>query len=289
MSQIILFDMPEDPALRPAWLERKLRSPQCGLLLDELAAMRAVAIAQNNTSAEIADQSLDDFLGPLKEQVLSKGLKILSAEKFAALMRSPELITDLVIEIELSGGEYWRRLSGDSDDTSVIKQKVVPLPTGTSVPPGAADRGRYWLGTIAALAAAILLAIFLWPVRQTKQLAWERPGVFDVSLGGPAYLNHLADAADDWFRQDPHDSQELEGRIRGFRRGCDLLLAASHPQLSDADRAWLRERCQVWSEKLDQQLADLAKGEDWSKVRNAADETIQKLIDALRKRAAGTV
>lgn len=285
MSQIVLFEMPEDAALRPAWLERKLRSGDCGLLLEELVAMRSVAITEFGSSSEAPDQSLDEFLGPLKDGVLRSGLGVLSTEQFEVLMRSPELLADLVIEIELEGGDYWRDLGRAIDETSLVKPAA--MPQRSVVEPGPVTGPRFYrLGALAALAAGLLLAIALWPTGRGEMVAWERPGVFDVAAKGPAYLNHLADAADDWFKQDPSDPQQLQVQIRGFRRGCDLLLAAPHPQLSEVDRTWLRERCAVWSEKFDQQLASLEQGDDWSTVRNAADETVMKLIDALRKRAS---
>lgn len=281
MSQIILFEMPEDPALRPEWLEQKLRSRDCASFLEELAAMRSVAIDESTPSANVTDQSLEDFLGPLKEAVLRSGLGVLPKEKFEALMRSPELLSNLVIEIEFEGGDYWKSIGNQNEKLPVVAHKVTPQPITSGT-----GSTRYWLGAMAALAAALLLAIALWPTRTSDQLlAWQRPGVFDVKMQGAPYLNHLADAADEWFKQDPRDPQQLQQQIQGFRRGCDLLLSAAHPQLSDIDRAWLRERCAVWSEKFDQQLASLERGDDWSAVRNAADETVMKLIDALRKRA----
>jgi hypothetical protein len=133
----------------------------------------------------------------------------------------------------------------------------------------------------------VLVAVMaFWPTPPKPGWGWDRPGALAVDLNAPEYLNHLADGANEWFKKRPETRQDLEQRLREFRRGCDTLIAAPHPQLSDADRDWLVERCRVWSGKLDQHVADLQTGTELTRVRDAADETIRKLIQALRDRTS---
>ena len=107
-----------------------------------------------------------------------------------------------------------------------------------------------------------------------------------MNLSAKDYLNHLADAADEWKHRRPETQATLEQRLSDFRHGCQTLIDAPHPQLSPEDRTWLVGKCQDWAGKLDGQLADLRSGtKPMPQVLNEADTTIGNLIDALRKRA----
>jgi hypothetical protein len=71
-----------------------------------------------------------------------------------------------------------------------------------------------------------------------------------------------------------------------MRDGCTKVLAAKHEPLTLDDRAWLVERCVAWGTKLDKHLADLQTGRSIEEVRREADETVDKLAQALRARAS---
>lgn len=283
MARIILFDLPEEPSQRARWLERQLCSPDCGLLIGELEALRSMdpEIASLNEPQPL--RSLDDVLGPLKEEVLSHGLSALPREKIELFFTNPELIAELMIEVELSESEYWRSISRiaaeDSADTKL--PNALPQPPSEDSP---RNRASTWLAVLTALAATILIAIVMTNQAGPMKLAWERPGVFDVQLGREAYLEHLAVTAQEWLDDAPRDRAHLTDKITSFRRGCDLLLASSHPQLPESDREWLRERCENWSKKFDAQLQSLQAGSDWNTVSTEANDTVAKLQKALRDR-----
>ena len=101
-----------------------------------------------------------------------------------------------------------------------------------------------------------------------------------------AYLNHLADTAQEWFNQRPTDAVGVAKRIHQFRKGCTALLLAEQPQLTQADRDELRKRCRNWAKQLDQQLAELEEGRDPMAVRSDVDEMVRRLTKALRDRAS---
>ncbi|MDA1018483.1 MAG: hypothetical protein O3A00_29005 [Planctomycetota bacterium] len=71
-----------------------------------------------------------------------------------------------------------------------------------------------------------------------------------------------------------------------FRIGCDALIRAKHSPLKPEDRDWLIERCKTWSGNLNEHIAALEGGADVMETRSAADETIHKLMNAIRTRGA---
>jgi hypothetical protein len=117
---------------------------------------------------------------------------------------------------------------------------------------------------------------------------WDRPGGFPEHLPPGTYLHYLADVAREWLDQRPETPMALARRISEFRRGCTVLILSPHRTLPAEDRSWLVEKCRAWAAKLDAHLAAVEAGQDVLKVRGEADETINRLIDALRQRAAGS-
>ena len=113
----------------------------------------------------------------------------------------------------------------------------------------------------------------------------EPPGALADDLPPGVYLDRLADAAGEWFKKRPDDPIALARRIGEFRQGCSVLILSPHKPLSAQDRAWLVEKCRAWAAKLDAHLAALEGGASAAKVRDDADATINKLIEALRDRA----
>src|SRR5262249_35293261 len=122
-------------------------------------------------------------------------------------------------------------------------------------------------------------------VAQATGWGWSRSGAIDDSLSAKEYLTKLADSAEDWSKKTPATPAELAKRINEFRQGCSTLILAEHKPLPPEDKAWLVERCQAWAKKLDQHLADVEAGKDVLEVRAEADETVSKLIKAIRGRA----
>jgi hypothetical protein len=60
----------------------------------------------------------------------------------------------------------------------------------------------------------------------------------------------------------------------------------NHAPLGSTDKEWLAERCRKWSGKFDEHLAALERGADAKQVRHAADDTVKKLVAALRERSS---
>ena len=93
-----------------------------------------------------------------------------------------------------------------------------------------AGTGVRW--TVAWAVAATVLAIAL-AMRQVPPHAgervvpanawgWARPGAVSSHAERTEYLNHLADAAKEWFQSRTDRAEPLVLRIGQFRQGCSL-------------------------------------------------------------------
>ncbi|MEZ6066015.1 MAG: hypothetical protein R3B90_09970 [Planctomycetaceae bacterium] len=114
---------------------------------------------------------------------------------------------------------------------------------------------------------------------------WNKPGALEGDVPAADYLRQLADGGQAWFNKRPESAADLKTRLEQFRKGCQTLIDAQHPQLAVADRDWLRERCGAWAGKIDEHIAAIDSGADVQAVRDAADETVNKLVNALRQKA----
>ena len=114
---------------------------------------------------------------------------------------------------------------------------------------------------------------------------WNKPGVLTANLPAPAYLNNLADAAEQWFEQQPEDPVTLAKRITEFRLGCTRLIYAEEKPLSAEEKRWLDEQCRLWSESLDNALEAIDARPQPSQVRHNIDEMVRHVARALRTKA----
>lgn len=284
----ISLDIPETQRELVTWLESHLLGMQLGDLVAELQAVHG-----DRSDEPLLEQVCGGKLG----DVLQRGIGVLEADRLRQLLQTPQLLLSLQDEIVLHGGDYWMQRPARREEEIVLASqwKLLELTMSPAVvTPAPKMTRRSWLGRsaiTAILSSAATLAIafslrdrFL-PAPSPSGWGWEKPGALAVSLPPRDYLNHLADAAQDWFKKRPETAPELARRIAQFRQGCSTLILAEHQSLAPADRDWLRERCRVWATKLDGHLAAIEAGEDVVSVRTAADETVNKLIKAIRDRA----
>jgi DNA-directed RNA polymerase specialized sigma24 family protein len=195
----------------------------------------------------------------------------------------------------------WERLQADTIATAEPRALDPSAPAGV-VPARRLSRWRLLAlsgPAAAAVVAVALLVPYLRPLPvgdanepgaqdvALSRWGWNRPGALRQDVTARAYLDQLAEAAQDWFTKRPEDAASLAERIKQFRLGCSVLLRSPHRPLSLVDRTWLVERCSAWAAKLDILLAALEAGQDPSTVRAQVDETITKLIAALRERRRG--
>jgi len=304
--KLISLGIPEDASDLAGWLEGHLVGPDLSALVAELEAVHGSAPPQF---------SLDTILGNQREAVLSHGLASLPADRLRPLLRHPRLLLDLQELTLSSGGPYWRRRAASIQDQVpgavdrswawLAANVIEPLPTSSipipSAPPVTRPRPRWRSLALSVLsAAAVVIAVVTISQRpeldrkpngpnvaSSPRWGWNRPDALPQDLPRNDYLNHLADAAHAWFNQRPDDPVALAKRISEFRQGCSVLIESPHRPLSAADRTWLVDKCRAWAAKLDAHLAAIQSGQDALKVRGEADDTINRLIAALRERARG--
>lgn len=301
------LDIPDHPAELAPWLERQLTGLHLAELVAELSAVHDPHVEKART--------LDEVLGSDLPRVLSSGLASLSRSQLRELLREPRLLLDLQERVFIAGGDYWDRLSSASREvehqlsrdwqavshgleTSHAGPPTIPFPgagadgSNRNVSPEIRrSRWRSWAVTFTAAAAALFIGVFFGdrfrpqPPQVASGWGWQRPESMEPVGTQSEYLNRLADSAEQWFKKRPDTPAALARRIGEFREGCTALLLAEHRPLAPETRDWLRERCRAWAGKLDGHRNDLEAGEDVQKVRAAADETVKKLIQAIRTRA----
>lgn len=297
------FDMPDDSHELTAWLDRHLVGDTLGELIAELSAAHP---AEQDRS-----QMLADALGSEMSVVLERGLASLTVQQLRSLIRWPWLLRELQQRVLTDGGSHWQMLAAsrsfDTERENVWQRIETEItnetqasgrPSGPRLPSeemrpssaelsGALRHPVRRTQALVAVAALILLGLGLWrAMPRSEPWGWNRPGVFAQDVPADAYLRRLADSAEEYFARPRDTTKQLEQTLADFRRSCDVLLAAQHETLNDADRPWLRERCQAWSKKFDDQLAELRRTGDAATVRATADETVRKLVTALRSRHA---
>lgn len=289
----ISLHIPETPRELIAWLESHLVGMQLGDLVAELQAVHG----------EPQDKlTLADVCSGRLPQVLQFGLGRLDMDQIRSLFRHPHLLLELQDEILLSGGEHWLQKPVPREDQvalasqwKLLNNELAGQPSAPTVAAQPQVTRRGWLGrSIVAAAVSAAAAVTATVMLKDQWLpgpapapgwGWDKPGALASNLPPREYLNHIADAAEDWFKKRPDNRPDLARRITQFRQGCSTLMLAEHPNLAAADRDWLRERCRAWATKLDGHLAAAEAGEDILTVRAAADETVNKLIKAIRDRA----
>ena len=191
------------------------------------------------------------------------------------------------------GRQRLAEIIGAAEKPRSVKNTVAAT---ASTPPPVAWHRRPWVVSLATAAAVLAIVVVYgqsqWPSQSrpappASGWGWSRSGALPQDLPRAAYLDHLASTAADWFRKRPDAPIALARRIAEFRQGCSVLILSEHRPLSPEDRTWLVAKCRAWAARLDAHLAAVEAGEAPEKVRAAADETVNRLITALRDRAGG--
>jgi hypothetical protein len=282
--RLVLATVPADPAALADWLERQIAGPDLGRLIDELSALHG---------DDPRNVDLAFVLGDYRPAVLERGLGALSEKRLRALLRFPKLLGELQDLVLEAGTPYWDARFDQPELTAMAGRARAAL-LDDSAPAAPAARPartpfyrRPWVVSLAT-AAAVLLAVYLVgpPGNAPETWGWNRPGVVTAGNSRGEHLTALASAAEEWDGRPKGSPEELRRALQEMRDGCTKVLAAEHAQLSPDDRVWLADRCVAWGTKLDRHLADLQTGRPVDEVRREADDTVQKLAQALRARAS---
>jgi hypothetical protein len=301
---VILYslEIPDKPDELAGWLTSQLLGPNLAPLVAELSAIR---------DSESTDHlTLDDVLAGDRSAVLSGGLSALPADRLQQLLQRPTLLLDLQEAVLTEGGTCWKPQKENLDESNqrlefgwnrlqetIHDERPRAFDSGADLHRLAIRRWHTHPFLVSlATAAAVLLATFAWqqsqppPTVQTVATAWgwDREDSLNESLSRREYLQSLANAAGEWFNKRPATRREVANRLIQFRQGCSHLILAEHKPLPTADRQWLIGKCRSWAGTLDGHLTALEGGDDVISVRGEIDVTINKLIHAIRTRAAAT-
>lgn len=318
--ELHLLSIPDNADALAAWLEECLLGPDLGEVAAELAAVYDAAPADAPALEEALAGRLPAVLAhglrglpaallgrllrhptlllDLQERVLTEGGEPWRRPCDSRLLETTERGRDRLA--------VWVHASGNGAGASPLPSPVTtddrPAAAARSVPvrPRATSFWRQTLIASLASAACAVLAVFAFETlahRETPSVAtpapaapprgwgWMNDAALAAAPTAPEHLRQLADAAHEWFNRRPTDAAALGHRLGEFRQGCTQLLLAEHAPLAEPDRAWLRERCRAWAAKLDTHLAALESGAAPATVLPQADDTITRLIQALRTRA----
>jgi hypothetical protein len=275
---LVLPTMPEDPAELAGWLDRQVAGPDLARLIAELSAVHGPAA----DAPELAT-----VVGPDRPAVLTRGLGALSEDRLRTLLRHPPLLAELQDMVTEVGGSHW----DDLFDHPTLARAARNARDGFAEVARPIRRYRRspvylrpWFVAVAT-AVVVLATVVLDKPPAPKPWGWTAPRALTRGYSGPEHLTALADAAAEWQARPRRTPAELRRALREMRDGCTAVLAADHRALPPDDKAWLADRCVAWGTKLDRHLADLQAGRLADEVRAAADETVEKLIEALRTRA----
>jgi len=306
---IQILNIPDTRQELATWLDRQLVDLHLAQLVAELEY-----VAEDLNPPDFDVDSLDEILGDRRDSVLESGLRALDYDQCAALLTCPALLLDLQELVLIHGGRYWQRLleSETPAPQQVAKAKRKSEPKSAPVllePVKAASSSRTIAGWIVAVTTlVVLVSVGVWyqtpdlpPVNQVAEdnepdkpgvtptmiastWGFDNPAGFDDSQTPSEYLNQLAEMASAWFNKRPESAEDLKVRLAQFRHGCETLLNAPHTALAPEDREWLKERCRTWAARIDAHHAAV-ESENVLAVREEADETINRLINALRMKA----
>lgn len=279
--KLVLATVPENAAELAGWLDRQIAGPDLGRLIDELSAVHGAGDDRVDLQA---------VLGHYQQRVIEKGLGELSEKRLRALLRYPKLLGDLQDAVIEANSPYWNALFDQPELATVAGRARMSLdqaPVAPKARPARTPIYRHPLLVSLATAAAVLIAVYIVqrPSTHSDVWGWNKPGVLTAAQSRGDHLNGLASAADEWKSQPKNTPAELRKSLQEMRDGCTKVLAAKHEQLTPEDRKWLAEKCVAWGTKLDKHLADLQTGRSIDEVRREADETVEKLAQALRAQA----
>ncbi|MCA9048703.1 MAG: hypothetical protein KDA89_08240 [Planctomycetaceae bacterium] len=151
-------------------------------------------------------------------------------------------------------------------------------------------RRRLLRWTLSSAAAAVLLitVVTQWPTNGAPRgWGFSSPDLLAFEGRDQKFLDHLADAAGQWSNKQPSDNSELRERLAQFSEGCGQLIRTLEQQqlnqLTPEAQQWLHDRCLAWKGRIDGHIAAIDnQSESFEQVRDHADETVEKLITALR-------
>ena len=304
------LSIPDDFLDMPVWLDDLLLSPELTSTIMELEILAGDQLTD--------DQTLDGILVNQYPDVFGRGLAGAKEASIRKLLRQPVLLLELQEQVLMHGGDFWQtktdnlfQVAGSTEGISAVPLADHPQTAVSASPTLKQVNVKAVSGVLAAIAATVLFMFAIFPNGNPKgQIANVNPkssvgsstdgvsannaaansgwgfaasGLLEASLTEPQMLKKLSEASLAWYNKLPANSAELEARLNQFDLGCQELLAATLPQLSDSNRKSVQEACEDCRATISQLLADIKDGVDFEVALVNADNTINRLTDAIEK------
>lgn len=292
MSQAEAFNAVEFPESLPEkrrWLEEQIVSSHFIDFVEQLDV--AVHAAKELPTKIAANQSLRSILGEQNDW-LEQGLQTLNAEQVHALLKSPAALLTLNEAVFEQGGPYWaKKIQASFDQAFDAKPQSLVSPASASQATSA-SRASDRFGTVLAVAASVFLAVgLIWAFstfigNQQNQVAqgwgWERDDWFDRATDAEEYIDRLVAGAKAWHNKPVDDFAEYKARLTQLSDGCQKVIDAEHPLLSEEQKKALRELCIKWQGKFIAQIEGVTP-ENFQEMKDQTDQIIDKAVTALNE------
>jgi hypothetical protein len=307
-----IFELPELHNDQVRWLEQEIIGAGFSPFVAEVAAVHGTS----NDSTWLTDQQLD--------AACQSGINSLEPSDFKRLLASPAELLRLRGRVLEKGGEYWTDLINRSSTvdsqtidagwhqfTELRQTKKNLNPARTNAQPSSNSMvGKITWAIAASVATAAACLLFLQPpansiskvnpknndqatatLNPDERQANSAWGFEKFSNQLPTatpdrqeYLNQLATAAETWSNKRADSPQALANRLLEFRKGCSMIMLASHP-LPKSDQVWLKDRCQSWARALNKHIEAVELGGSVEEITASVDSTVVRIAAALRGRA----
>lgn len=280
------FNIPDDSTKIAAWLEDVLATGDLRSLVAQLSSLE-----------NCKSNGIRELLGNKLGVVLQHGLSALDESELRLLLASPVSLLELQESVMVDGGEYWKaKFAGSTSTVERTRQHIESLARTVSSAKNSKTAQRKSTFavpvSVLALAATILLVVIglrWWGgddggPELAKGWGWMNAKELPSDLSASKYLEALSEGAAAWSKKRPQNAEELAQRLSEFKAGCEILIAADHKPLSEADRSWLLYECRGWRTKLVSLLA-ASREDKFAETLEKSDALAGEIAGELAKRS----
>lgn len=308
---MIALKIPELRQERASWLEDRIVAQDFSEFVTQLDVMVTL---DNRDDRRITPRlSLEEILGTDRDEFLNNGLAGISNDQFFSLLASPEALAELNEQVFMYGGKYWgqkiddalshaRKMDGNSA-SSTPKQSAIPgvdrIEAVTTKAKSVRSNDRFKSNQVSRLffvAASIAILICGgWLVRNAffddsnnQQVAqawgWERDDWFEEAKTPKQYMARMIEGANAWGKKPVDSKDAYVTRLKQLMKGCQKMIDAEHPLLTETQKEQLVLKCIAWKEEFIDQFTEVTENpSEFRKTKKKTDATVEKAAIALGK------
>ena len=268
------LDLPATDEQMCYWLERQLVSGDLIDTVEKLHTLSGATEAKRILRDEALERRLDQAIDSLGQTVIDTGVSALSNEQIASLLRQPELLLALQDRVLSACSPYWdnflasqtiaKQTTAEQQALAASNNQIIapPLVTLSAVVP-ATPRGWRLPAAISSLctAAAVLITVGLWQTWYTPVVVdqtacrWSIPELQKFNDGKQLFRQVALGAT--WPALPHSTAAELARDIANYRAKCSQMILADFAFLTPKEQTFLRDKCRLWAQKMDEQLVRL--------------------------------